>query len=46
MQQDLLLYVITALIAGAFIGFFLGYAVRASISWRRRKRAMMNRGWL
>ena len=37
MHQDLLPYVIPALIAGAFIGFFLGYAVRASISRRRPK---------
>jgi uncharacterized membrane protein (Fun14 family) len=46
MQQSLLSYVIPALIVGAFMGFILGYAVRAAISRRRRRRAMTNRGYL
>jgi uncharacterized membrane protein (Fun14 family) len=45
MQQDLVTFVMLALGAGAFIGFCLGYAVRAAISRRRRRRAMLDRGW-
>jgi hypothetical protein len=45
MQQDLVAFVVIAVGAGAFIGFFLGYAVRAAISRRRRRRAMLGRGW-
>jgi uncharacterized membrane protein (Fun14 family) len=46
MQEYFLLYVLLALAAGSLIGFLGGYAVRAAISRRRRRKAMLNRGWL
>ena len=45
MQQDLMTFALVAG-AGALIGFWLGYAVRAAISRRRRRRAMLSRGWV
>jgi len=44
-MSDLIALVIMALVAGLFVGFGVGYAVRASISRRRHRIASERRGF-